>query len=158
VAELAETGGTWNTSQDDPWWRDWLTSRELFDVYHEVIPRIGTPIADLLDGTVFTYEQCNCEVEVWVSPTGVVVAYPSLVRYSTPDRRWETLSEFAGWIDHLRNAEPLPLGRVRGRSSYGASCPGQPASPPVVKWAQCGDWAALARNLRHDRPALDART
>jgi hypothetical protein len=34
---------------------------------------------------------------------------------------------------------------VRGRSSYGASCLGGAASPEI-KWAQRGDWAALARN------------
>ena len=156
-AEVAEAGGTWNTSQDDPWWRDLLMSRGLFDVYHEIIPRLGAPIADVLDGTVFAYERCSCEVEVWVSPIGVVVAYPALGRYTTPDQRRETLPEFSGWIDDLRHSEPLPLGQVRGRSSYGAIGPASPSAPPAVRWAQAGDWAALARRLRHDRPAFDAK-
>jgi hypothetical protein len=39
----------------------------------------------------------------------------------------------------------LELGKVREASSYGAYViPGHPL--PVVKWAQTGDWAAIARN------------
>lgn len=154
---MAKAGDSWNPSQDDPWWRDWLTSRALFAVYHEVIPRIGMPIGNLLGGTVFTCEESCCQVEVWVAPAEVVVAYPVWGQYTSPNQQREALPEFERWIDHLRHSEPLALGRVRGRSSYGAACPSSPAAPPAVKWAQAGDWAALARHLRHDRPALDPR-
>ena len=155
---MAGAGGSWNPSQDDPWWRDWLTSRELFAVYHEVIPRIGTPIGSLLNGTIFTCEESRCQVEVWVSPAEVVVAYPVWgPQYTSPSQQREALPEFEGWIDHLRHSEPLPLGRVRGRSSYGATGQSPSATAHAVKWAQAGDWAALARLWRHDRPALEAR-
>jgi hypothetical protein len=145
--EVHRAGGTWNTSQDDPFWRTWLTSRELFAVFHEIIPRLGTPIHSVLGGTVFAYEERGCRVEVWAAPGGVVVAYPVHGLYRDSESERAALPEFAGWIDHLRHAEPLELGRVRGRSSYGAEAPRSPDAIPVLKWAQAGDWAAMARRL-----------
>ena len=49
-----------------------------------------------------------------------------------------------GWISHLRESPPQELGHVRGRCSYGAVS-ADIGLPPVVKWAQAGDWAAAAR-------------
>ena len=150
--EVVKAGGTWNPSQDDPWLRDWLISRELFAVYHEVIPSAGTPIHSLLGGTVFEYETPGCRVEVWVAPGEVVVAYPitGMWIYKNPKLEWTALPEFACWIDHLRNSEPLEVGKVRGRSSYGAIWPRCSALAPAVKWAQYGDWAAMARGLHSE--------
>lgn len=145
--EVHETGGQWNPSRDDPWWRAWLTSSELFAVFHEVIPHVGTPIHILLGGTIFVHEVSSCRVEVWVAPGGVVVAYPVMGMYIDSGRERAALPEFAGWIDHLRHSDPLQLGTVRGRSSYGAESPRCPFGFPVLKWAQAGDWAAMARRL-----------
>jgi hypothetical protein len=81
----------------------------------------------------------------------VVVAYPSIGERYGLLSEVEGLHEFAEWIQHLRDSAPLELGKVRGRSSYGAARPSEHAGPPVVKWAQCGDWAALARGWYRDR-------
>jgi hypothetical protein len=76
-----------------------------------------------------------------------VVTYPVMGMYRDPERGRAALPEFAGWIDHLRSTVPLQLGTARGRSSYGAETPRCPAGFPVLKWAQAGDWAAMARRL-----------
>jgi hypothetical protein len=139
--ELSWWGPTWNTSRDDPWWRDWLTSQELYAVLHDRIPRVGTPIRSLQGGTVFDYDSGrSCRVEAWIAPAEIVVAYcQPLLKECGPH-------EFEGWIADLRHSEPLELGRVRGRSSYGAACPDGSLASPRIKWAQAGDWAAMARN------------
>ena len=66
-------------------------------------------------------------------------------QYGIPSAE-EGFHEFEGWIHHLRNSEPLELGRVRGSSSYGAACQAEPSALPVIKWAQIGDWAGYARS------------
>jgi hypothetical protein len=152
--EVRRSGGDWSPSRHDPWWRDWLTSRELFDWYHDSFPRLGERIHSILDGEVFEYNgDGHHPVQAWISTSEVVVAYaPSEERYGAGPRGG--LEEFAGWIDHLRHSEPLLLGRVRGRSSYGAIRTDCPTTAPVVKWAQAGDWAALAQRSRpRGRPA-----
>ena len=147
--DVKRSAGDWNVSQDDPWWRDWLTSRELFATYHDTAPRVGERIHSVLGGEIFEYGRADapngCWVQVWVSSGEVMVAYPPFrERYGFRSDE-EGLHEFEGWIHHLRHSEPLALGQVRGRSSYGASWSGGPTVMPVVKWAQSGDWAALAR-------------
>jgi hypothetical protein len=143
--ELGWWGPSWNTSRDDPWWRDWLTSRELFTAIHRTAPRVGRPIQHLLGGTVFECgRNTNCWVQVWVAGNEIVVAYPSMAEVYGAGDEQEGPHELAGCVHHLRHSEPLELGRVRGRSSYGAACASS-TGPPEVKWAQCGDWAGLAR-------------
>src|SRR3954447_7783940 len=67
----------WNESQHDPFWRGWLTSRELFHTLRETAPQIGTRIHSVLGGDVFESGRGHhCWVQIWVSPDGVVVAYP----------------------------------------------------------------------------------
>jgi hypothetical protein len=136
----------WNVSRHDPFWRAWLTSRELFDTIRQTVPRVGTPIHSVLGGDVFEWGRGQHPwVQVWVAPAEVVVAYASnSERYGRRDET-EGLHELEGWIEHLRHSEPLELGRVRGRSSYGALSPRAEQHLPTVKWAQAGDWAALAR-------------
>ena len=145
-AEYEDGRITWNTSQHDPFWRGWLLSRELFETIHGTAPRVGQKLRSALGGDLFEYgRDSSCWVQVWVAPSEVVAAYPSV------DERFGRLDteggpfEFEGWIGHLRYSAPLELGHGRGRCSYGATLP--TASPsPVVKWAQAGDWAALARS------------
>ena len=114
------SGGDWNRSRHDPWWRDWLTSRELFDWYHDFFPRLGERLHGMLDGEVFEYKcDGNHPIQAWISTSEVIVAYvPFDERHVVGTRGG--LEEFAGWVDHLRCSEPMALGRVRGRSSYGA--------------------------------------
>jgi hypothetical protein len=135
--------GHWNCSQDDPWWRSWLTSWQLFAIYRDHAPQVGRPRDSILGGTVF-----DCDlVQVWVAAGEVLVAYPLLrgqYGWEGPDA--DELFDFDGWITHLRDSPPLELGQVRGLCSYGAKWSGVLADPPVVKWAQCGDWAAMARH------------
>jgi uncharacterized protein (TIGR02996 family) len=139
--------GQWNTSQDDPHWRTWLTSRELFVTFHENLPIHGRRIFSLLGGDVFDYDSgASCHVQVWVAPGEVIVAYGSFTEQYGLDGSEEGHHEFEGWIGQLRHSVPLELGVVRGRSSYGATCSSNPTALPVVKWAQAGDWAAMARN------------
>jgi hypothetical protein len=152
--EIAKAGGIWNPSRDDLWWRDWLTSRELFAVYHEVMPCVATPTHCLLGGTVFGYEEPGCRVEVWISESEVVVAYPVTGMYRDSELERAALIEFEGWIDHLRHSEPLELGSVRGRSSYGAAHSGLDDAAPTIKWAQAGDWAAMGRELNSRREQI----
>jgi hypothetical protein len=72
------------------------------------------------------------------------VAYPTPEElYGLPDSG-EGLREFDAWVWHLRHSPPLELGFVRDRSSYGAVSTGV-GLPPLVKWAQAGDWAAMGR-------------
>jgi hypothetical protein len=144
--EVQSAGGTWNASQDDPWWREWLTSWELFSTYHDAAPRLGERLLGMLGGDVYKFGLEECWVQVWVSLTEVVVAYPPYgERYGFRSHD-EGFHEFEGWVHHLRHSERLELGKVRGRSSYGPACPGGKTALPAVKWAQAGDWAALARN------------
>jgi hypothetical protein len=151
--------GQWNCSQDDPWWRSWLTSRQLFATCRDHAPLTGRPIHTVLGGTVF---ECD-RVQVWVAPGELLVAYPSLAdQYGWEGPDAGGLFEFEDWIMHLRDSPPLDLGRVRGRCSYGAIWSSDLAEPPVVKWAARGDWAACARswyrcslnrNQQQDTPA-----
>jgi hypothetical protein len=136
----------WNTSQHDPFWRGWLTSRELFDSIRATAPRLSQRIHSMFGGDVFEFDRGgNCWVQIWLSATETVVAYPSLSdRYDWHDES-EGLHEFADWIEHLHVSDALELGQVRGRSRYGAIAPTADRSCPTVKWAQAGDWAALAR-------------
>jgi hypothetical protein len=136
----------WNVSQHDPFWRGWLTSWELFAAVRDTAPRVGKHIHSVAGGDVY---EClrgvyDCWLQVWVSGDEVLVAYPpSGELYGWPDSP-DGLHEFEGWARHLRGSAPLELGRVRDRCSYGAAFAGV-GMPPVVKWAQAGDWAAAAR-------------
>lgn len=153
--------GHFNVSRHEPWWRAWLTSWQLFTTYRDAAPRVGRPVHTVSGGTVFEYrpEQLSIWVQVWLAPGEVVVAYPSIAeQYGGSPAEYGGLHEFAEWIDLLRRSPPLELGRTRDRSSYGARWSGQIADPPDVKWAQAGDWAALARNWYFDQVAPGWRT
>jgi hypothetical protein len=136
----------WNVSQHDPFWRGWLRSWELFAAVRDTAPQVGKRIHRVAGGDVY---EClrgvyDCWLQVWVADAELLVAYPpSGELYGWPDQA-EGLHEFEEWVGHLRGSPPLELGRVRGRCSYGATsvCVGE---PPIVKWAQAGDWAAAAR-------------
>src|SRR5689334_9634925 len=136
-----------NQSRDDPWQRAWLTSRELFIAYHNIARHGGEPIHRLLGGVVYAYDSGrSCAVQVWVSPTEVIVAYhPVGSQYGFRDER-EGFHEFDEWIHHLRRSEPLELGFVRNRSSYGAVFNPGVAAVPAVKWGQRGDWMFIPRD------------
>jgi hypothetical protein len=145
----------WNTSQHDPFWRGWLTSWELFAAIRDTAPRIGKRIHSTCGGDVFECLRgmCGCWLQVWVTDTEVVVAYPTAGElYGRPDVD-EGLHEFEAWVGHLRHSAPQELGFVRGRCSYGAASRGA-GTPPAVKWAQAGDWAAAARTwfIGEERP------
>jgi hypothetical protein len=145
--EAQQGGEPWNTSRDDPWQRDWLTSRELFVLYRQVVPRLGARLYGVLDGEVFEYGRgTGCWVQAWVSPTELIVAYPTMEDYYSHRIEGEGLHEFEGWVAHLRRSDPLELGQVRGRSSYGATLPPGPFARPRLGWGQYGDWAGLARH------------
>jgi hypothetical protein len=145
----------WNVSRHDPWWRAWLTSWQLFATYRDVAPRVGVEVSAVFDGALY---ECNSDgeaisVQVWIARTGreLIVAYPSfyeqhgLHEFGGP---WE----FEEWIGRLRLAPPFELGHgIDARCRYGATWSGDPATPPVVKWATSGDWAALARNWYYAR-------
>lgn len=134
-AKVERSGGVWNAFKDDPWCRNWLISCELFETYRQFAPEYGRKIHAILRGDIFEYgrDTSCCWVQVWVAPREVIVAYDA-----------GALGHFEPWVEHLRHSEPLELGQVRDGSSYGAYViTGHPL--PVVKWAQTGDWAALAR-------------
>jgi hypothetical protein len=124
-----------------------LLSRDLFRAYRNFAPKFGERGPGFLGGELF---EINCHnppdqgvrVAAWISPTEVIVSYLG------PCEREEKHSLFRGSIDHLRNSEPLELGRIRidAASSYGATFVERVDSRPRVMWAQYGDWAALARN------------
>lgn len=63
-----------------------------------------------------------------------------MVGRATPDGP----HQFTEWAVHLRESPPLELGRVRERCSFGAVFAGD-GVPPIIKWAQAGDWASAAR-------------
>jgi hypothetical protein len=136
---------TWNTSLHDPFWRGWLRSRELFDALHSTAPRVGERIHSVLGGNVFECGRGSaCWVQVWVAPGEVLVAYPSVSERYNYAEAGDGPQEFERWVWNLRHSPRLELGLVLGRCSYGATLiDSQPL--PVVKWAQAGDWAALAR-------------
>ena len=131
--EVQQSGGIWNASQDDPWCRNWLISRDLFETYRQLAPKYGQKIHATLGGDVFEFgRESSCWVQVWVARREVVVAYG------------DAASNFEHWVEQVRHSAPLELGQVREGSSYGAYViPGHRL--PVVKWAQTGDWAGLAR-------------
>lgn len=135
----------WNTSQHDPFWRGWLTSWQLLATLRASAPRVGKHLARVADGDVF---EClrgvyDCWLQVWLSNTEVLVAYPPTGElFGMPDHL-EGLHQFAAWADDLRTAPSLVLGQARERCSYGAVV-ASVGGPPVVKWAQRGDWAAMA--------------
>jgi|GEM_PF-560011 hypothetical protein len=139
-----------NQSRDFPWDRSRLQSRELFDAFAHVARHGGVPIATVAGGTVFDVErETNQWVQVWTTPTEVIVAYPSFAdRYRNSD---VTEERFETWIPHLRGSDPLPLGHTRGYSSYGATCAPESDVVPVLKWASRGDWMFVCR----DWPVLD---
>ena len=140
-AEVQAAGGVWNPSQDDPWCRHWLLSRELFIIYHHLAPRLGEPVQRFFGGELLAWGIPNCELLVWVSGTEVVVSYGTIDGHSEKER-----SElFESLVYHLRRSEPLALGNVGERSSYGAVYTDRREPFPEVKWAQYGDWAAFAR-------------
>jgi hypothetical protein len=141
-AEVQASGGIWNPSQDDPWCRHWLLSRELFVTYHHLAPRLGERVQSINGGELFAWGIPNCQVLVWVSSAEVVVGYGTIDGFPEPERR----QEFEGLVHHLRHSGPLELGKVRGWSSYGAVHADRHEPLPQVKWAQYGDWAAFARN------------
>jgi hypothetical protein len=125
-----------------------LISRDLFLTYHDLAPRFGKRIHTVLGGDVFECGRSElpgsgCAVDVWVSPTEVIVAYAPF-RVSEKDPGDVGLKELEGLIHELRRSAPLPLGKVRDGSSYGARMERDEGSP-VIKWAQYGDWAGLAR-------------
>jgi hypothetical protein len=128
-----------------------LLSRELFLTYHHLAPRFGARVQSLLDGELFAWGIPNCEVLVWVSGAEVVVSFGTLDDYTERERCevWERL------VHHLRHAEPLELGKIRERSSYGAVYADRREPLPEVKWAQFGDWAAFARGWYVGRGGTD---
>src|SRR4051812_37903444 len=73
--EVQRAGRIWNPSQDDPWCRSWLLSRELFDAYHDAAPRLGERVRSALSGgDLFDYGRSQpvgfgCRVLIWASPT-----------------------------------------------------------------------------------------
>jgi hypothetical protein len=136
----------WNTSQHDPFWRGWLTSWELYAAIRDTAPRIGRRILHIAGGDVFdcSHGVPNRWLQVWLSDNEVLVAYPPYGELYGWAESPDGPQEFSAWARHLRNSPPLELGRVRGRCSYGATRTGV-KTPPVVKWAQAGDWAAGAR-------------
>jgi hypothetical protein len=139
----------WNTSFHEPWWRAWLTSWQLFATYRDMAPQVGRVIHRVAGGCVFEYHPADFAiwVQVWLAPGEMLVAYPSMAEvYGAQGPEFGGLFEFDEWVAHLRNSSPLELGYVRERCSYGAMWSGDISTPPVVKWAQAGDWAALARN------------
>ncbi len=148
---MQASGGVWNCSQDDPWCRHWLLSRELFITYRHLAPRLGARVQSVNDGELYAWGQENCRLLVWVSGTEVVVAYGTVDGF--PEE--ESHQIFAGLIHHLRHSEPLELGKVRERSSYGAVYPDRRKPLPLVKWAQYGDWAAFARHWYLGRRGTD---
>ena len=144
-----------NISKYDPFYRGWLLSGELFYTLQENAPRFGcNTCSNLHGGDAFECEfgSSSC-VRIWVAPRAILVAYVSTYeRYGLIDS-CAGLHEFEGWIKSLREAEPLELGQVRDSCSYGAIIiPGHPL--PLVKWAQWGDWSALARSWFADGRAL----
>jgi hypothetical protein len=139
------SGVWWNQSHDDPWWRAWLTSRELFQTFHQIVPARGQRIGNIAGGDVFDCYPRECgefSIQVWISATELLVAYPTSLLYSES----EGLHAFEDWVYHLRHSKPLNLGRARDGCSYGAIRPRTPVARPVVKWAQAGDLMALGRN------------
>jgi hypothetical protein len=131
-------GPGWNMSRDDPWWRDWLTSEELFRTYSARIRSLGRPVGALMDGTIYDFDSGrSCHVRVWMSATEIIGMYSSEF---TANRS----NDFVPLIADLRNAPALELGRVRGDSSYGAYY--DVSTKLIIKWAQAGDWAAMVRN------------
>lgn len=134
-----------NTSLYDPFYRGWLLSSELFDTVTEHAPTKCRKIDHFLGGDLLEFgRDTGCWVQIWLAPNMVLVAYPTVGERNGFDWPEESIHEFNEWTWHLRNSEPQLLGHVRGRCSYGAySVPGH--TLPIVKWAQYGDWAALAR-------------
>jgi hypothetical protein len=134
---------TWNTSQHDPFWRGWLKSWELFTTIRTRATAEGQLLGAVADGEVF---ECLRGVydpwlRVWRTETEVIVAYQSTWELPAED---SGLQVFHDWAAQLRQSAPLELGLVRDGSSYGAVSAGV-GLPPVVKWAQAGDWAAMIR-------------
>jgi hypothetical protein len=126
----------WNASVHDPFWRGWLTSWELFATIHEFAPRVGNHIHSVAGGEVYEClrDVLNVWLQVWVADSELIATYATEAG----------LLDFVGLVRHLRNSPALELGQVRDGSSYGAVSAGV-GVPPVVKWAQAGDWAATAR-------------
>jgi hypothetical protein len=141
----------WNPSQDDPFCRHWLLSRELFITYHHLAPALGTRVQNLCDGDLFEWGIPGCEVLVWVSRTEVVVGYGTSEGFPEIER----LRVFGNLVHHLRHSEPRELGTVGERSSYGAVYADRRMPCPEVKWAQFGDWAGLARGWYLGRSTTD---
>jgi hypothetical protein len=142
--EVQALGGIYIPSKDDPFYRDWLMSRELFVTYHDIAPHLCKRVDRMLGGDVLQYgnpgsSPGNLLVQVWASANEVVVAYG----YGVETKR---IRFFENLLHHLRYSEPLELGKTYGASSYGASCLSDPEAMPCVKWAQWGDWCALAHN------------
>jgi hypothetical protein len=134
----------WNTSLHDPWWRNWLTSRELYAAFRNSAPLAGRRIHTVAGGEVFECCVHDRRLQVWLTDSEVLVAYaPVAEQYGWPDHP-DGPHQFEEWAAHLRGSPPLQLGRVRGRCSYGAAG-ATTGVPPSVKWAQAGDWAAAAR-------------
>lgn len=140
-AEVQAAGGVWNHSQDDPWCKHWLLSRDLFITYHHLAPRLGKRVQRLLGGELLAWGIPNCELLVWASDVEVVVTYGTLDGQSEMDRS----QVFDRLIHHLRHSGRLELGKSLDGSSYGAVYTDRAAPFPDVKWAQYGDWAAFAR-------------
>src|SRR5262249_4871987 len=152
-AEVQASGGAWNPSQDDPWCRHWLLSRELFVTYHQLAPRLGERVQSLLGGELFAWGIPNCEVLVWASSAEVVVSYGTTEGFPEKERR----QVFEAWVHHLRYSEPLALGKLREGSSYAAVYADRHKPLPDVKWAQFGDWAAFARGWHVGRSGSDLK-
>ncbi len=138
----------WNTSAHDPFWRDWLQSRELFNVFRNTAQLDGKHLWHVAGGEVFEWspEEIDCRLQVWVCNWEVMVAYPTAGELYGLDDDTEGPHQFEEWRTHLRTSRPLETGMVRGRCSYGAFVADSNATP-TVKWAQAGDWAAAARNF-----------
>ncbi|WP_372365600.1 hypothetical protein [Candidatus Uabimicrobium sp. HlEnr_7] len=103
----------------DPWWEEWLLSKELFLTIHSTIAGVSKPASSMCDGTVFFFNsEQYCRVDVWMSDSEVIVAYPFLCGYATSQQEIAAISEFEIWIIDLRQGETLNLGQCRDRSRF----------------------------------------
>jgi hypothetical protein len=126
----------------------------LFITYHHLAPRFGERVQSLFDGELWAWGIPNCELLVWVSGTEVLVGYGTSDSHSEKERS----EVFESLVHHLRYSQPLELGKVGGRSSYGAVYPDRHEPFPKVMWAQYGDWAAYARGWYLGREGSDLET
>ncbi len=118
----------------------------MYTAIRGTAPQVGNRIDSIAGWDLFEClrGELDCWLQVWLSDTEVLVAYaPASERYGWLDHP-DGPHEFEEWATHLRGSPPLELGDVRDRCSYVAVFAGD-GIPPIVKWAQAGDWASAAR-------------